>query len=127
MVRYGVDANNDMPDAYRRDGGSVRNAPYDQGYGYDSALIVVDGDLSDEKLSDLISRRTEYPELDYKAKVDLGTVGKRDLLELVKDIGAMQVRGGYILIGVDDRGSIMGTMDEIDTRPFDEAQPYRKG
>jgi Putative DNA-binding domain len=87
----------------------------------DSVLVVVDGDLSDEKLSDLISRRTEYPELDYKATVDLSSQDKRELLELVKDIGAMQVRGGYILVGVDDNGSITGSMNEVDTRPFDEA------
>lgn len=85
----------------------------------DSPLIVVDADLSDEKLSELIARRAEYPELDYKRKIDLEV--KRDLLELTKDVGAMQVRGGYILIGVDDDGSISGDMDDIELRPFDEA------
>jgi hypothetical protein len=94
---------------------------YDQDMATDSALIVVDGDLSDEKLSDLIARRTEYPELDYKSRIDLQAKDRRDLIELTKDIGAMQVRGGYILLGIDDDGSLSGAMDEVELRPFDEA------
>jgi Putative DNA-binding domain len=81
--------------------------------------IVVDGDLSDEKVSELLERRAEYPELDYKSHVDLSE--KRDEVELSKDVGAMVVAGGYILIGVEDDGSLTGGMDEVDTRAFDEA------
>lgn len=43
---------------------------YDRGMSPDSPLIVVDADLSDEKLSELIARRAEYPELDHKKKID---------------------------------------------------------
>lgn len=33
----------------------------------------------------------------------------------------MQVRGGYIVVGVDNRGGLTGALDGVDTRPFDEA------
>lgn len=81
--------------------------------------VVVDGILSDEKLGELLALQTEYPELDYKSTIDLGT--KRDRVELAKDVAAMQVRGGYILLGVDNHGSPTGGLDGADTRAFDEA------
>ena len=61
--------------------------------------VVVDGVVSDEKLSELLALQTEYPELDLKATIDLTST--RDVVELAKDVGAMQVGGGYIVIGVD--------------------------
>jgi hypothetical protein len=81
--------------------------------------VVVDGVLSDEKLAELLAFQTEYPELDYKTTIDLGsTAGK---VELAKDVGAMQVRGGYIIGGVDNGGALTGQLDGVDPRPFDEA------
>ncbi len=44
-----------------------------------------------------------------------------DKVELAKDIGAMQVLGGYILIGVDDNAVRTGELDGADLRAFDEA------
>jgi hypothetical protein len=84
-----------------------------------TSRVVVDGVVSDEKLSELLRLQSEYPELDYKATLDLSVT--RDTVELAKDVGAMQVRGGYLLIGVNDDGSLSGGLDEIDHRPFDEA------
>ncbi len=81
--------------------------------------IVVDGILSDEKLAELLAFQTEYPELDYKSTIDLSTTEGK--VELAKDVGAMQVRGGYILGGVDNRGQLTGHLDQADLRPFDEA------
>jgi len=75
--------------------------------------------MSDEKLSELLEGRAELPQLDYKRRIDLSE--KRDELELTKDVAAMQVKGGYILIGVDDGGSPLPDMDAVDARPFDEA------
>jgi hypothetical protein len=57
--------------------------------------VVVDGVVSDEKLSELLALQTEYPELDFKGKIDLSIT--RDVVELAKDVGAMQVHGGYIV------------------------------
>lgn len=81
--------------------------------------VVVDGIVSDEKLSELLRLQTEYSNLDYKSRVDPAVT--RDLVELVKDIGAMQVLGGYLLLGVNDDGTLSGAMDDVDPRHFDEA------
>jgi hypothetical protein len=64
--------------------------------------VVLDGRVSDEKLSELLALQAEYPELDYKRTIDL-TAGA-GLVEFSKDAGAMLVRGGYIVGGVDNRG-----------------------
>jgi hypothetical protein len=81
--------------------------------------VVVDGIVSDEKLAELLALQTEYPELDYKRTLDLSTT--EDAVELAKDVGAMQVRGGYIVIGVDGHGAPVDNLDNADMRPFDEA------
>jgi hypothetical protein len=81
--------------------------------------VVVDGRVTDEKLNELLALQTEYPELDYKRRIDLDST--EGLVELVKDVGAMQVRGGYIVGGVDGNGVPTADMDGIDARPFDEA------
>jgi hypothetical protein len=48
----------------------------------------------------------ESETLDFKSFCD---VSKHDeLLELVKDIAAMQIEGGYIVIGADDYGKPTG-------------------
>lgn len=81
--------------------------------------VVLDGRVSDEKLSELLALQTEYPTLDFKRAIDLTT--KRGLIELAKDVGAMQVMGGYIVAGVDDAGTVVGDMDGTNTKLFDEA------
>lgn len=73
--------------------------------------VVIDGIVSDEKLAALLALQTEYPELDFKEKVDLGDTGSK--AELAKDIGAMQVLGGYIIVGVDDNGVPTGFVDPV--------------
>lgn len=80
---------------------------------------MVDGVVSEEKIAELLALGTEYPELDYKSDIDLTT--SPGAIELAKDIGAMRVRGGYILGGVDDQGRFTGSLDAADHRPFDEA------
>jgi len=81
--------------------------------------VVVDGLVSDERLSELAALQAEYPELDYKSRIDLATTEGK--VELAKDVGAMQVRGGYIVVGVDDQGQPTGDMDGATLAPFDEA------
>lgn len=81
--------------------------------------VVLDGILSDEKLGELLGLQAEYPELDYKATIDLSsTEGK---VQLAKDVGAMQVRGGYIVAGADNHGKLTGQLDNVDLRAFDES------
>lgn len=80
--------------------------------------VIIDGVVSEEKVAELLALQAEYPELDYKQTIELTTAG---VVELAKDIGAMQVRGGYILGGVDNQGGLTGRLDGADLRPFDEA------
>ena len=81
--------------------------------------VVLDAIVSYEKLRELLALQTEYPELDFKELIELDAPG--GVVELAKDAGAMQVRGGYIVGGVDGHGKPTGRMDKIDARRFDEA------
>lgn len=93
--------------------------PYDLGLPPDPVDdIPTDGELSDERIAQLLRLQAESDQLDYKEKIGLNG---RDLVELAKDVGAMGVRGGHILGGVDDGGRLSGQMDEVDRRLFDEA------
>lgn len=53
--------------------------------------------LTAETLIDLLNEGTERPGLDYKRRLDLSS--KRETVAIAKDLGAMQVAGGYIVIG----------------------------
>lgn len=86
--------------------------------------VVIDGVVSDERLAQLLALQTEYPELDYKQNIDLQDRGST--VELAKDVGAMQVRGGYVIVGVNDTGVPTGDLDGADMRPFDEASLTQK-
>ena len=85
-----------------------------------SSPVVVDGIVSDEKVAELLALQAEYPELDYKSMIDLSSTAGE--VELAKDVGAMRVRGGYILGGVDNNGVLTGQLDGTDTRLFDESR-----
>lgn len=88
-----------------------------------SPVPPADGIVTDERLSALLALGAEYDELDFKRVVDLSTRQRRqkDAVELAKDVGAMQVKGGYIVIGVDGQGKPTGQMDDVDTTAFDPA------
>jgi hypothetical protein len=83
------------------------------------SIIALDGVVSDEKLHELLALETEYPELDFKTTIDTSTT--EGLVELAADVGAMQVRGGYIVGGVDGRGKPCGRLKGVDLSLFDEA------
>jgi hypothetical protein len=85
----------------------------------DRSPVLVDGVVSSEKLSQLLALEAEYPELDFKRTIDPNN--KKDILELAKDVGAMRVRGGYIVYGVDGTGEQVDGLNGIDLRVFDEA------
>jgi integrase len=82
--------------------------------------VVVDGEVTKRKLVGLLRHCFEYPELDYKNRIDLAK--KPGQVELAKDIGAFQVLGGYIVAGADDHGRLTGGMDGASQRAFDEGR-----
>ena len=52
-----------------------------------SSPIVLDASVSDEKLAELLAHQTEYPELDFKRRLD--PTSTEGLVELALDLGAM--------------------------------------
>ena len=60
-------------------------------------------ELSADRLRQLLAAGTETNHLDYKATIDLAN--RRDVVELVKDVGAFLAVGGDIVIGASDDGS----------------------
>jgi integrase len=93
----------------------MHSVPFESG-----SPVVVDRTLTDAKLTELLALGHEWPELDYKRRLDLKEM--RDEVELAKDVGAFQVLGGYIVLGVDDHGTPTPDMDGVDLRLFDEAR-----
>jgi hypothetical protein len=85
-----------------------------------SSPVVLDARLDDEKLAELLAHGTEYPELDFKRKIDPTTT--EDSVELALDVGAMQVRGAYILVGFDNTGAPTGDLADVEPAAFDEAR-----
>jgi len=77
------------------------------------------GSVSEQTLIELLKEGSEATWLDYKDTLDL--TQKRDLVELAKDIGAMQVDGGYIVVGADNAGQPSKRFTLNHTRRFDEA------
>jgi hypothetical protein len=75
--------------------------------------------VTDERLAALLRLAAEYDELDFKSAADLSTT--RDEVEMAKDVGAMQVKGGYIVIGVDGSGEPTGGIDGANLSQFDPA------
>ncbi|MEV4116967.1 hypothetical protein [Nonomuraea sp. NPDC049695] len=87
--------------------------------------VVVEPVVNREKLLELLALQTEYPELDFKAGCDLRrgcTDHKRNLVELAKDVAAMSVVGGYVVIGVDKRGAPTGRLTDAQVEMLDEAR-----
>ncbi|MCX2954469.1 helix-turn-helix domain-containing protein [Lentzea sp. NEAU-D7] len=71
--------------------------------------VVVEPTVTAEKLTALLAEQCEQFCLDYKSTLNLGKGHVEDLVELAKDVAAMQSNpdGGYIVVGADDRGNIM--------------------
>jgi hypothetical protein len=82
--------------------------------------FIVQRFVGEEKLWELLNEQTESECLDYKRTLDPGN--KKDVCEIAKDIGAMQIDGGYIVIGADDRGSLTGDLSDALLPLFDESR-----
>lgn len=66
--------------------------------------VVLDGELTREKLLTLIDLGREEEALDYKRSYDLTGRSTKDRVEMVRDVVAMaNTSGGYIVLGVDER------------------------
>lgn len=68
--------------------------------------FALDGTVTRDKLLELLAVQAELPELDYKRECDLA--GASGTVELAKDIGAMSILGGYLVVGADDSGAPIG-------------------
>jgi hypothetical protein len=80
---------------------------------------VVEPVVTAEKLRQLLDEGHESATLDYKSACDLND--KHDCVELAKDVGAMQVVGGFLVIGADDHGTPTGMLTEPSAKLLDEA------
>lgn len=83
--------------------------------------VVVEPILTEEKLRSLLAEKHEQSCLDYKRSLNLAL--RRDIVELVKDVAAMQSEsaGGYLVVGADDRGAPAPDLTPQLARHFDEA------
>jgi predicted HTH transcriptional regulator len=81
--------------------------------------IVVEAQLTAEKVDELLARKRESAKLDYKREWD--PQKNRDVLELTKDLVAMaNTAGGYVVIGMGDGGEETG-LSEGQANRLDEA------
>lgn len=80
--------------------------------------------LSAQTLEQLLGECSERPGLDYKR--ECGLTDTRSTVELMKDLGAMQIQGGYIVVGSDDRGQRSGLLTEQQAKLFDQATLHSK-
>lgn len=82
--------------------------------------VVIEPVVNREKLRELQALEAEYPTLDFKSGCDLRE--KREQVELAKDVGAMSVRGGFLVIGVDGQGKPTGDLTVEQAKLFDAAR-----
>jgi Putative DNA-binding domain len=84
--------------------------------------VAVEPVLTEEKLRSLLAEGHEQSALDYKRGLDLDQ--RRDVVELAKDVAAMQseVAGGYIVVGADDQGNVVPNLTATQATLFDEAR-----
>lgn len=83
--------------------------------------VVVDGRISREKLDELLALEAEHAELDFKATIDLSR--NKHKLDIVKDCIAMMntPNGGYLLLGVNDDGTLALDQEPLKSGTFDGA------
>jgi hypothetical protein len=80
---------------------------------------VVEPTVTKDKLLRLLDEGGESETLDFKETSDLSS--KEDQVEVAKDVGAMLVDGGFIVVGADSRGRPTGRFTRAQAKLFDEA------
>ncbi len=83
-------------------------------------MPVIERNVTKDKLVQLLDEGAESEALDYKEACDLSLT--QDQVELAKDIGAMQVIGGFIVVGADTSGKPTGRFTAAQATLFDEAK-----
>lgn len=81
--------------------------------------VVVEPVVNREKLRELLALEAEYPALDFKSVCNLAE--KRSQVEFARHVGAMSVRGGFLVVGVDGQGKPTGEVTAAHVKLFDEA------
>jgi hypothetical protein len=84
-----------------------------------SEMPEIESRVDAEKIRLLLSEGHESAQLDYKAGCNIRE--RREVVAITKDIGAMNVLGGYIVVGADDRGQPTGKVSPQDVQAFDQA------
>lgn len=87
-------------------------------------MPTIEPTVSEEKLRQLLDEGHESDLLDFKDTCNLDET--RDRVELAKDIGAMQVDGGYIVIGADEHGKPTGLINAELAAMLDESVIRKK-
>lgn len=81
--------------------------------------------VNKRKLLELLELQAEGPTVDYKELYDLrrdSALKKRHQVELAKHVGAMSMRGGYLVVGVDDQAVPTGALSAEQAAFLDEAR-----
>jgi hypothetical protein len=84
-----------------------------------SAVPEIEPRVDEAKVRLLLAEGHESAQLDYKASCNPRE--RRELVAITKDIWAMNVLGGYIVIGADDGGQPTGQVTAQDAQAFDQA------
>lgn len=84
-----------------------------------ATMITVEPNVTEEKLRTLLAEGHECVVLDFKRTFDPDK--KSTWVELAKDVGAMQIQGGYIVLGVDDQGNPIQGLTAVQAQEIDEA------
>jgi len=84
--------------------------------------FACDGRIGEEKLYELLAVGGEYPSLDFKRELNLNDPAKK--LDFIKDCAAMMnlPRGGYLVIGANDDGTLAVSNNAPTKEMFDSAQ-----
>ena len=77
------------------------------------------GDVSIGKLHALLAEQSEHETLDYKA--EFHPEETKAWVEFAKDVGAMQIEGGYLVFGADNSGTPTGDLTAEQAKRLDEA------
>jgi predicted HTH transcriptional regulator len=81
--------------------------------------IIVDGDVTAQRVQEIVPRGRESAKLDYKLTLDLSDTAHK--VEVAKDLVAMaNTAGGYVVLGVRDDGTMAGLAPQ-DISRIDEA------
>lgn len=77
-----------------------------------------DGSVSEDRLLYLLSLKTEYDDLDFKADWDFST--PKHKMAAIKILAAMSScpNGGYVILGVDDSAKIVGLPNDRNLKLF---------